>query len=44
MLPDLIKELKSTPSFMHLKNISNVSTIAEILSNIGCIFISGKVS
>ena len=33
MLPDLIKELKSTPSFMHLKNISSVSTIAEILSS-----------
>ena len=33
MLPDLIKELKSTPSFMHLKNISSVSTIPEILSS-----------
>ena len=33
MLPDLIKELKSTPSFMHLKNISSVSMIAEILSS-----------
>ena len=33
MLPDLIKELKSTPSFMHLKNISIVSMIAEILSS-----------
>ena len=33
MLPDLIKELKSMPSFMHLKNISSVSTIAGILSS-----------
>ena len=44
MLPDLVKELKSTPSFMHLNNVSSISTIAELLSsspfNIRC----GKVS
>ena len=33
MLPYLIKELKSTPSFMHLKNVSSISMIAESLSS-----------
>ena len=33
MLPDLIKDLISTPSFMHLKNVSSISTTAELLSS-----------
>ena len=33
MLPDLVKELKSTPTFMHLKSVSSISTIAELLSS-----------
>ena len=33
MLPDLVKELKLTPVFMHLKSVSSISTIAELLSS-----------
>ena len=33
MLPDLVKELKLTPAFMHLKSVSSISTIAELLSS-----------